>query len=65
MASTAATPMVIGPRAGGVAVCQVGEGTGDKDEGRRRHQVVFDHIDRYGEVSARRLFTGHLVARVA
>ncbi|MCZ4515624.1 hypothetical protein O3Q52_47465 [Streptomyces sp. ActVer] len=33
MAATAATPMVIGPRAGGVAVCQVGEGTGDRDEG--------------------------------
>ncbi|WP_424893303.1 hypothetical protein [Streptomyces sp. XH2] len=25
------------------------------------HQVVFDHIDRYGEPSARRLFSNHLV----
>ncbi|MER6738440.1 hypothetical protein [Streptomyces puniciscabiei] len=24
-------------------------------------QLVFDHIDRYGETSARRLFTGRLV----
>ncbi|MFE8950069.1 hypothetical protein [Streptomyces sp. NPDC007856] len=28
------------------------------------HQVVFDHIDRYGEVSARRLFTGRFVDQV-
>ncbi|MFF5859876.1 hypothetical protein ACFY8B_30385 [Streptomyces sp. NPDC012751] len=27
-------------------------------------QVVFDHIDRYGETSARRLFTGRLVDQV-
>ncbi|MFF3367116.1 hypothetical protein [Streptomyces misionensis] len=27
-------------------------------------QVVFDHIDRYGEMSARRLFTGRLVDQV-
>ncbi|WP_329580746.1 hypothetical protein [Streptomyces sp. NBC_01361] len=25
------------------------------------HQVVFDHIDRYGETSARRLFSHQLV----
>ncbi|MFJ3714008.1 MULTISPECIES: hypothetical protein [unclassified Streptomyces] len=25
------------------------------------HQVVFDHIDRYGEPSARRLFSNQLV----
>ncbi|MGX1913575.1 hypothetical protein ACWIID_32750 [Streptomyces phaeochromogenes] len=28
------------------------------------HQVVFDHIDRYGEISARRLFTGAFVDQV-
>ncbi|WP_432020258.1 hypothetical protein [Streptomyces sp. 1222.5] len=28
------------------------------------HQLVFDHIDRYGETSARRLFTGHFVDQV-
>ncbi|OLZ62786.1 hypothetical protein AV521_40930 [Streptomyces sp. IMTB 2501] len=28
------------------------------------HQVVFDHIDRYGETSAQRLFTGEFVAKV-
>jgi hypothetical protein len=28
------------------------------------HQVVFDHIDRYGEASARRLFTSTLVDQV-
>ena len=27
-------------------------------------QLVFDHIDRYGETSARRLFTGRLVDQV-
>lgn len=27
-------------------------------------QVVFDHIDRYGETSARRLFTGRMVDQV-
>ncbi|MFE7129528.1 hypothetical protein ACFVIM_01565 [Streptomyces sp. NPDC057638] len=27
----------------------------------RDPQLVFDHIDQYGEVSARRLFTGRLV----
>jgi hypothetical protein len=25
------------------------------------HHLVFDHIDRYGEVSARRLFAGRFV----
>jgi hypothetical protein len=28
------------------------------------HQVVFDHIDRYGETSARRLFTSRFVDQV-
>ncbi|WP_086558603.1 hypothetical protein [Streptomyces africanus] len=28
------------------------------------HQLVFDHIDRYGEVSARRLFTSAFVDQV-
>lgn len=28
------------------------------------HQVVFDHIDRYGEISARRLFTGAFVDQI-
>jgi hypothetical protein len=28
------------------------------------HQVVFDHIDRYGEHSAQRLFTAAFVAKV-
>ncbi|MEE1943086.1 hypothetical protein V1L54_27390 [Streptomyces sp. TRM 70361] len=27
-------------------------------------QLVFDHIDRYGETSARRMFTGRLVEQV-
>ncbi|WP_186003049.1 MULTISPECIES: hypothetical protein [unclassified Streptomyces] len=30
----------------------------------RDHQVVFDHIDRYGETSAQRLFTRDFVADV-
>ncbi|MFF5147880.1 hypothetical protein ACFY6U_50630 [Streptomyces sp. NPDC013157] len=30
----------------------------------RDHQVVFDHIDRYGEVSAQRLFTRAFVSQV-
>ncbi|MFK0112496.1 hypothetical protein [Streptomyces sp. NPDC091217] len=30
----------------------------------RDHQVVFDHIDRYGETSAQRLFTREFVAKV-
>ncbi|MFF7534509.1 hypothetical protein ACFZB2_36210 [Streptomyces bobili] len=30
----------------------------------RDHQVVFDHIDRYGERSAQRLFTREFVAKV-
>ncbi|MFJ9033104.1 DUF721 domain-containing protein [Streptomyces sp. NPDC102274] len=29
------------------------------------HQVVFDHIDQYGEISARRLFSHRLVAERA
>ncbi|MFD9807666.1 hypothetical protein ACFWZZ_10590 [[Kitasatospora] papulosa] len=28
------------------------------------HQLVFDHIDRYGELSAQRLFTRAFVAQV-
>ncbi|WP_221354737.1 hypothetical protein [Streptomyces beigongshangae] len=28
------------------------------------HQLVFDHIDRYGEVSAQRLFTRAFVSQV-
>ncbi|MGW3911991.1 hypothetical protein ACWEBX_10785 [Streptomyces sp. NPDC005070] len=30
----------------------------------RDHQVVFDHIEKYGETSAQRLFTGSFVANV-
>lgn len=29
--------------------------------GKKDHQIVFDHIDQYGETSARRLFSHHLV----
>ncbi len=36
----------------------------DKRRAAADHQVLFDHIDRYGELSAQRLFTRAFVAQV-